>query len=209
MNLPIDLDRAGPERLLDESDPGALAAAVEAIDAWTPRRLSLVDDVLTGWVAEFIARPHDREGLIALQSAIERVLHARSSRAESMHEDDQHASTYARRWKAFSDAIEARDITLAERDPNRVRGLRHVADIETMLQSRGEVSQREVQEQLELSPSRLSQVLALMESHGLIVRRTAGRERFVARAASSLPVAVSVSTSNTWRGLDYLVGRTA
>ena len=202
----LDLDRTGPERLLDEAEPEGFAATIEAFDNWTPRRLALVDDVLTGWVAEYIARPRDRDGLIALQGAIERILQAPASRSESMGGVGETSSaTYAIRWKGFSDAIEARDITLAEREPERVLHLRHVAEIVEMASESGEISQRDVQARLQLSPSRLSQVLALMESHGLIERRTAGRDKFV-----SLPVAavdterVAPAPAGVRRGSSYL-----
>ena len=175
------LDQIGPERLTDESDPAALATEVEALERWTPRRLAVIDDVLTSWVADAIGRRNDREGLIALQGAIERILQATPSRADSsMREpDDKTAADYARRWKGFSDAIEARDITLAERAPQRVRKLTHVGQIEAMIPEIGEIKQSEIQVRLGLTPSRLSQVLALMEAHGLIVWRKDKEENYI------------------------------
>jgi hypothetical protein len=185
----IDLERINPERVLDESDPRELVAAVEALKNWTPRSLALVDDVLTGWVADFIARPNDREGLVALQSAVHRILQSQASRAEKAMQvpDEKTAAEYARRWEGFSDSIAARCITLQERAPDRVRELMHVADIEAIIEKSGEIKQSELlHRHLDLTPSRLSQVLALMEAHRLIERRSAGRDKYIALAGAAI-----------------------
>jgi hypothetical protein len=182
----INLDRTGPERLLDEWDPRELVAAMEAMDKWTPRRLALINDVFAAWVSDFIARPNDREGLVALQSAIHRTLQSKASQAAKMLLPDEKTSTdYARRWEAYSDAIAARYATMAEREPDRVRSLTHVAEIEKLVSESGEIKQSELKEKLSIANSRLSQVLALMEAHGLIERRSAGREKYISIAAQA------------------------
>lgn len=205
----IDLDRMNPEQVLDESDPPALTKAVEALSDWTPRRLALVDDVLTGWTADYVARPNDHEGLIALQSAIRRILSATASRTEGMQVPDKKtAADYARRWECLSEAIAARDLTLAERNPERVRQFAHVAEIEAILSEENrEIKQSELSSRLALSPSRLSQVLALMEAHGLIHRRSAGREKLILLpddASKKNPVTSQSLPGSPKRGSWYL-----
>jgi len=203
----IDLDRMNPERVLDDSDPQELVAAVEALSLWTPRRLALVDDVLTGWTADWIARPNDRQGLITLQSAIRRILSAPASRADAMQAPDKKtAADYARRWEGFSETIAARDITLAERAPERVRHLKHVAEIEAILLEDGEIKQSGLHRRLELKASRLSQVLALMEAHGLISRRSIGRDKYVLLAdfpSKETPTASKPTPGTVKRGIAY------
>lgn len=206
----INLDQARPEQIEDEVAPLELATTVEALDAWSERRIAVVDEVLTNWVADAISRPDDREGLIALQSAIERILYAPASKAAGMTELDPKANTtFANRWKGFSDTIAARDIVLAERAPERVRSLAHVRDIEEQLQA-GPVKQSELKAG-GLSASRRSQVLSLMEAHGMIHRRSEGKEKWVSLAAPTNQSpqaknggAVAQDSAPARRGTSYL-----
>ena len=46
----LDLDTLRAETLIDNAEPVRLAQSIEALDAWTSRRLMVVDDVLTNWV---------------------------------------------------------------------------------------------------------------------------------------------------------------
>ena len=97
--IKIDLDQARPESIEDDVSPLALAAAVETLENWNERRLAVVDEVLTNWSADAISRPNDREGLVDLQSAIGRILHAKASKAAGLTEIDAVAPvTYASRW---------------------------------------------------------------------------------------------------------------
>lgn len=204
----IDLDRISPERVLDETDPQELVAAVEALGSWTPRRLALVDDVLTGWTADYIARPNDRDGLMSLQRAILRILGSEASAKAGMQTpEEKSAPDYARRWEGLSDSLAARDITLADQNPERVRSLRHVAEIEAIVAEAGEIGQGELQQRCQLKSSRLSQVLALMEAHGLINRRSAGRDKYVSLAhtpAEKKKTEPAKKGSGMSRGIDYL-----
>ena len=206
----INLDQVRPERIEDEVAPLELAATVEELDAWSERRFAVVNEVLTNWVADAISRPNDREGLIALQSAIERILYAPASKAAGMTDLDRKASAnYANRWKGFSDAIAARDIVLAERAPERVRSLAHVRQIEEELQA-GPIKQSELKAG-GLSASRRSQVLSLMEAHGMIHRCSEGKEKWVSLAATAnqSPPAINGSAATqaaapAHRGASYL-----
>ena len=161
--------------------------------------------------ADAIGRPNDREGLVDLQSAIARILHANASKAAGLTEiDATEPGTYASRWNGFYDAIAARHIVLAERNPDRVRSLMHVAAIEAQL-AHGEIKQSEIQAKTGLSPSRLSQVLSLMEAHGMIARRSSGKEKLVrlVRDGTVSEPASSKPAATARRGASYLTVRKA
>ena len=207
----INLDHARPENIEGDVSPLALAAAVETLENWNERRLAVVDEVLTNWAADAIGRPDDREGLVDLQSAIARILHAKASKAAGLTEiDATEPTTYASRWNGFYDAIAARHIVLAERNPDRVRSLMHVAAIEAQI-AHGEIKQSEIQAKTGLSPSRLSQVLSLMEAHGMIARRSSGKEKLVrlVRDDTASEPASSKPAATARRGASYLTVRKA
>ena len=204
--IKIDLDQARPENIEDDVSPLALAAAVETLENWNERRLAVVDEVLTNWASDAISRPDDREGLVDLQSAIGRILHAKASQAAGLTElDPTEPATYANRWSGYYDAIAARRVVLAERNPDRVRGKMHVADIEAQL-AHGEIKQSEIQANIGLTASRLSQVLSLMEAHGMIARSVNGKEKLVrlAHDGSARVPAISRPATTARRGASYL-----
>ena len=200
------LDRTRPEALIDYATPLELARAVETITEWTPRRLTVVDEVLSNWVADTIARPNDEEGLAALESGIARILDAPASRAAGINQvEPDDAPQFAQRWRAFSDAVRARHLKVEERAPERVRGMKHVSTIENLIRS-GAAKQSEIQSKMQLTPSRLSQVLSLMESNGLIERRSEGKEKIVSvPLALKLPAqTVTHNPTATARGASWL-----
>ena len=194
----IDLEQARPEQIEDDASPLDLAEAVEALPAWSARSLAVVNEVLTNWVADAIGRPNDSDGLVALQSAIERIRYAKASRTEGLTQRDAtDPASYGNRWSGFSDAIAARHIVLVERAPDRVRQLSHVASIEGILkQENSWLSQSAVQTGTGLKPSRLSQVLSLMEAHGMIERRSSGKEKQLRLAAIVRPAEVPANSIN-------------
>lgn len=204
----IDLDRQRPEMLIDSVEPLALAQAVEALDCWGERHLNVVDDVLTNWAAQYIARPADSDGLANLESSIARVLDSPASRAAGWHGSrPESVSDFAARWRGLLDAVRARQIKVNRRDPERIMALMHVADIKARIET-GTHKQSDLARQLDLSPSRLSQVLSLMESNGLIERKSAGREKLLSvplplRAARSHRS--GTATGQSWRGTDFLL----
>lgn len=204
--LKIDLDQARPENIEDDAAPADLAVAVEALESWNARRLAVVNEVLTNWVADAIGRPNDRDGLVALQSVIERIRYAKASRKDGLTQRDAtDPASYGNRWSGLSDTIAARHVVLAERAPDRIRGLSHVPEIEELLQQ-GELKQGEIEARIGLKSSRLSQVLSLMEAHGLIERRSSGKEKLVrlARTGAATATAVSKPAATARRGASYL-----
>lgn len=188
----IDLDKQRPEAIIDSAEPLDLARAVEALDAWTPRHLLVIDDVLANWVPDTIARPNDAEGLVNLESAIARILDSAAARAAGLRDlEAGSAADFAQRWRGFADTVRARHMTLEARAPERIRQLKHVSDIEASVIA-GTFKQSDIQKQTGLSASRLSQVLTLMESNGMLERQSVGKERHL-----SIPQRVSPRTAPT------------
>ena len=141
-----------------------------------------------------------------LQSAIERIRNAKASRTVGLAQrGTTDPASFGDRWGALSDAIAARHIVLADRAPERIRGLSHVAEIEELLKQ-GELKQGEIEARTGLKSSRLSQVLSLMEAHGMIERRSSGKEKLVRLATSAVAVepAVTRPATNARRGASYL-----
>ena len=169
------LDSQRPERLVNELDAESLIEAVLAIDQWSERRLGAVDYVLSHWMAQMAAR-HDARSVAELQSVIGQILERRPP-----------PDPYAHRWRALDDALEARRLTLTARDPERVMEMRHVLPILEHLRKEGPTSQGDLLGRLRLgvSVSRLSQIVKVMEAHGLIEVEQRGRESFLRAAATS------------------------
>jgi hypothetical protein len=172
----VILDSQRPERLVDELDVEGLVAAVRKLDGWSERRLGAVDYVLRHWMAQVAAR-QDARSVAELQSAVGRILELRPP-----------PDPYGHRWRALDDALEARRLTLAARDPERVAGMRHVSVILDHLRQAGPTKQGDLLHRLglDISISRLSQIVSLMEAHGLVEVERRGRESFL-RATSPDP----------------------
>ena len=171
----MKLDSQRPERLVNELDAESLIEAVLAIDRWSERRLGAVDYVISHWTAQMAAR-QDARSVAELQSVIGQILERRPP-----------PDPYAHRWRALDDALEARRLTLAARDPERVMGMRHVVPILEHIRKKGPTRQGDLLGRLRLgvSVSRLSQIVKVMEAHGLVEVEQRGRESFLRAAATS------------------------
>ena len=169
--------RASPDWIVDTLAPRALLAEARALPAWDDEVRANIDHVLCQWVRNACARNDDREGLLELQAVLGCLLDGLE-----LHVDANSVNGLRSRWQGFFDLTEAQRIVLAARDPDGVRQRKHVAPILAALAG-GETEQRTLREQVSLSESRLTQLLHLMEAHGLIVRRKLGRTNLVRLAA--------------------------
>ena len=135
--------------------------ACTAEDGWPAEARDVLDFVLTVWVADSTARPNDREGVAELQRLVRYAL----ERA---------------RWQGFFDVLEARRRTLVGRDPALVLDRRHVRELLAAIGHAGSTQQAVTEafksQGKELTSGRLSQLLTLLEAHGLITRQRTGRE---------------------------------
>lgn len=164
---------ASPEWIVDTLEPRALLAEARALPAWDDEVRANIDHALCQWVRNACARNNDQEGLLELQSVLGCLLDGLEQNLEANRVDGLRS-----RWQGFLDLLEAHRIVLAARDPDGVRQRKHVAPILAALAA-GETEQKALREQVGLSESRLTQLLHLMEAHGLIVRRKQGRTNLV------------------------------
>ena len=168
--MSVLLDTERPERLVDELPLEELVREVASIEDWTDNQIETVDYLLTNWTAQYTART-DEESVATLASAIAVICES-----PSLPEAESH------RWGALDAVLESRRLELATRDPARVLGYRHVRAILDHLQQHGACTQAAILENLHLpiTRSRLSQIINLMESHGLVTVRGRGRGQLVA-----------------------------
>ncbi|HNA45525.1 MAG TPA: hypothetical protein PK312_00010 [Nitrospira sp.] len=147
--------------------------ACTAEDGWPAEARDVLDFVLTVWVADSTARPNDREGVAELQRLVRYAL----ERARNRHAVPE---AFRTRWQGFFDVLEARRRTLVGRDPALILDRRHVRELLAAIGHAGS-TQQAVTETLKsqdrvLTSGRLSQLLTLLEAHGLITRQRTGRE---------------------------------
>lgn len=169
------LHHPDPAQLSSITSPAEILAAVRqfgANDGWSPRALQTLDHLLVVWTANTAARPDDVEGIAELQQLIDYVRHRSANR--------QHLPLASQsRWEALHDVLESRRHAIAGRQPERILDRAHVRAILGLIGTG--TTQRELTAGLQgrdinISSGRLSQLLSLMEAHGLIDRRREGRE---------------------------------
>lgn len=173
-----------PPELLHHPDPAQLSsitstaeilAAVRQLgadDDWSPRALQTLDHLLVVWTASTAARPDDIEGIAELQQLIDYVRH-RSANRQHLPPASQN------RWEALHDVLESRRHAIAGRQPDRILGRAHVQAILDLIgkgTTQPELTSKLQGRDIDISPGRLSQLLSLMEAHGLIDRKREGRE---------------------------------
>ena len=169
------LHHPDPAQLSSVTSTAEILAAVRqfgADDGWSPRALQTLDHLLVVWTANTAARPDDVEGIAELQQLIDYVRHRSANR--------QHLPLASQsRWEALHDVLESRRHAIAGRQPERILDRAHVRAILGLIGTG--TTQRELtaglqRRDIDISPGRLSQLLSLMEAHGLIDRRREGRE---------------------------------
>ena len=169
------LHHPDPAQLSSVTSTAEILAAVRqfgADDGWSPRALQTLDHLLVVWTANTAARPDDVEGIAELQQLIDYVRHRSANR--------QHLPLASQsRWEALHDVLESRRHAIDGRQPDRILKRAHVRAILDLIGTG--TTQRELTAGLQgrdisISSGRLSQLLSLMEAHGLIDRRREGRE---------------------------------
>lgn len=172
-----------PEALTDQSNPEALIVQLRTMSTLDARQKHRLDFALTHWTQQLVSRPFDLEGVLEMQDLC--------SLAQSLLDKSMDAELYAR-WEGFTDVLEAKRLAIRSRSSSRRMELLQEGDILTRLQRDGQVSQSELANQLQLSPGRVSQVLAIMESRDQITRKKLGKENWVTLP----PVAVTPESAN-------------
>lgn len=173
--IPDLLLHPDPAQLSSTANAADMLAALRALqptDAWTERALQTVDQVLVTWTATAAARPDDVEGIAELQRLIDYARH-RSANLETLPAASEH------RWHALTDVLESRRLAIEGRDASRILRRNHVRTILAQIGSgttQPNLAAALQQHGIDISAGRLSQLLGLLESHGLLQRRRDGRE---------------------------------
>lgn len=171
----IDLHTDDPARLAAVATAPELAKAARRLDIWDERAASAADRILIVLAMRACARHGDREEIGEVQRAITQL----TRQAKSATTLPEH---FRARWQAFADLLEARRLQLAGAAPESLLGRRHVTEILLAAVAAGNgLRQNEVRQHLEaeITPGRISQLLSLMESHGLIERTRSGRDNLI------------------------------
>ncbi|MBL8470926.1 MAG: helix-turn-helix transcriptional regulator [Rhodocyclaceae bacterium] len=174
--IPHLLNHPDPGRLVASSSPEEVVDALRQLgaeDPWPDWSLRLLDRLFIVWSAAAIARHSDEQGIAELQSALAYAC-TRARNAATLPE------SWRARWQAASDMLESRRQGLQGRDPDLILGRKHVQTLLGMLGAQ-ETAQSDLAAALsgqgvDITPGRLSQLLSLMESHGLLEKRKDGRE---------------------------------
>jgi DNA-binding transcriptional ArsR family regulator len=161
----------GPAELLDRplDDYADLLRKVPEIE---PEPLEAIDYAVRHTVLRLLIRAAGREELAAAYDALRRLVPVEKEKA---------LAAWLPRWRAFADLLDSRLAVLAAQDPAAARKLAHAGRIFELLEDAGEpgLKQGEILSALGLKPANLSRILAVLEAHELIERRTMGRQKTV------------------------------
>ena len=162
-----------PEEVVDQAEPADLLADAR-VRPLSDSALGTLDHVLRQWTLRALVRAADTEGLLTLDDLAALGLKALPGGAEG--------ERLRTRWQVFRDLLESKRLAIHGRESGRARQLLHSGRIVELLAT-GPQRQSELQAALDLSPQRLSQVLAVMEEGGLVRRERQGKEKIVSLAA--------------------------
>lgn len=163
--------------LIDKSTPQQLSATIRRLKEWDARALDCANRMLTVWTQAAIARPNDQQGIAELQRLIHHALHPLAATPVP-------PESYQARWQGFSDLLEARRLELAHADPAALLRRRNVKEIlDAIAVAGGTLEQARIAEQLDVSAGRVTQLVSLMESHGLLTRQRHGRDNRLSTTA--------------------------
>lgn len=205
----VDFTATNPMRTAAADDPDGLYRAVKSLQAWDDKTLQWSDAILTEWITDSLANPADREGWAELHGLIQRLQSIQA--LDSQPENTRTAvDSYYFRWNGLADLLAARIHRHDHHSPDEIEGRTHMAELRDLLAGRTELPTKTIQESLQLTASRLSQLLSLAEAAGLIARRKQGRERLVSPAGKwAQAPQESAKTHHGNRGSCFLVFKKA
>jgi MarR family len=180
-SLPIfDFEEADPEVLCDSKDVELLFRSVAALPTWTNAALSAVDEALTSWITDLIAKAKKPDDVKELATLTQRLQAIHPLREE---ESPHHAQVFFKHWEQLHRMLKLRAAALLDKGrAAQIAKRRHMPELRSFLQEKGQrsfehwVSQRDIALTLQLSPSSTSQLLAAAEAAELIEREAHGRE---------------------------------
>lgn len=182
------------EDLAERSEPGEALAALRQLDGLTDTQLDALDLCLAHWLVPALSRPGDVDGIVELQQLCEL--------AQGLIPETAAARVYAARWQGFHDLLEGKRVAIHTRQSAQRPALLQEPAILERLANFGEVTQRQLAQDLQLSAGRISQLLSALEAQGKVTRSKRGRESIVSLGAQAprapvIPVAeIGAATGN-------------
>lgn len=194
--------------LADRGDPADVIAELVAVDALSVKQRESLDYALGYWVLEALQRPNDADSLVLLDKL--------ATFAQQRSAGD---AQFSARLAALRDLLENKRLSLAKRRNQPSRQLLHAQAILDHLQGGKSVRQVDLAQELEVSPGRVSQILAVMEQDGLITRERRGQESWVSPAGEPnnnqppqnrpAPPQTADSSAKLQRGVEVFLDRQA
>lgn len=177
--IPDLLNHPAPGKLVTSASPEDVVDALRLLaadDPWNDWTLRLLDRLFVVWSVAAIVRRNDTQGIADLQAAIDYAC-TRTRNSATLPE------TWRQRWLIVSDMLEARRQDLKGRDPKQAMSRKHVDRLLGLLSTdetaQADLAQALAKQGVELTDGRLSQLISLMEGHGLVEKRKDGRENRV------------------------------
>ena len=173
-----------PELLADTVDPVdaelAIKAAIAAGSPLTAMQRQALNYALGYWVMQVIERPSDLESVLLLDRVCALAARAATLAGATAPSDDAAPSAtpsdFCSRLSALREMLENKRQAIVVRNSQQ-RPLQADAIIGAL--AAGSQTQAALAKQLHLSAGRISQLLALMESLGMVQRQRCGRENQV------------------------------
>jgi aryl carrier-like protein len=164
------LAAAGPGELLERSLNDYVQLFRSVGEAFGSEHLEAVDYALRHTVIRLLVRRAGPEELSEAYDALRRLVPV---------EREAELESWLPRWRAFADVLDARLASLAAQQPQEALKLRHAGEIVELVVREPGLSQTELGKRMKLKPANLSRILAVLDAHEMIERRSEGREKRV------------------------------
>lgn len=196
----IDLHASNPLRNANADEPEALFAAAEALGHWDKPALHWADLILAEWISDAFANPKNREGWAELHSLIQR-LQAQLPASQHAEELRPTVEAYYYRWDGMAELLLARSHRQDNHEPEDIEKRAHMGTLKNAIAVHGpDLPVSDLPKHLQLSKSRVSQLLSLAEAGGLIERSKIQGKRVINLAGLWAP---TTKQGSFFFGTDY------
>lgn len=185
----INLHATNPLRNADADEPETLFKAAETLGQWDKQALHWADIILAEWISDAFANPKNREGWAELHSLIERLqtLLPAASHPEELRPT---VEAYYYRWDGMAELLLARSHRQDNHEPEDIAKRAHMDTLKSATATYGpDLPVSDLPAHLQLSKSRVSQLLSLAEAGGLIERSKIQGKRVINLAGLWAPAA--------------------
>ena len=168
-----------PERLSDQGDPEQCLEELLAMEQISAVQAETLDYALLHWIVQVVSRPGDLEAVHLL----DRLIVTLSDRRKGSNHDGGEMRPQVR-LEVYREILDLKARFIESRQSGRAHRLVHTRKILSLL-GKGAQSPSLLAEELGVTPGRISQILAVLEEAGLVLRERLGRDSLVRRATYS------------------------